>query len=428
MGEGEKVRQFAGSTLREIFLEEGADDVGFVEIGRGGLASELEDISRVFPETKTVVSVARVINRDAVQSKAVNIADEEFHRACDDLANKSRKALRRLNSLGIRGVCTTYAFPSDLNRWPGKIWDISHKLVAVEAGLGHMGLNRLVIHPRYGNFLALTTMLIDVEIDSYGKPLEDNPCIKCQLCVAVCPVGAISRDGELTFMACFTHSYRETLSGFQDWVEQMVSSDDVRSYRSQFRDSETVSMWQSLTFGYSYKCSYCMAVCPAGRDVIVNYLPDKKAYFERTVNPLIQKKEPVYLLAGTRAEVAVKKNPTKEARYVRTPIRPTSIASFLMGVTLAFNPEKAQRVNMNIQFNFTGKEEVSATVIIGMGKINVYQGTEGKADLVVYADSEVWIKFLNKEVSLLKAIFSRNLRVRGNPLLMKKFQDCLLLS
>lgn len=63
-----------------------------------------------------------------------------------------------------------------------------------------------------------------------------------------------------------------------------------------------------------------------------------------------------------------------------------------------------------------------------MGKINVYQGAEGKADLTVYADSEVWIKFLNKEVSLLKAIFSRKLRVSGNPLLMKKFQDCILLS
>ncbi|MEK6672121.1 MAG: SCP2 sterol-binding domain-containing protein [Nitrospirota bacterium] len=423
----QKTVQFAANTLRAILMEEGADDAGFVEIGRKALAPEVEDIKRVFPQTRTIVSIAKKVNQASVQSQAVNVADEEFRRTCDDLSGVCRKTLRRLNGLGVRGVCLSYAFPADMNRWPGKIWDISHKTVAVEAGVGQMGLNRLVIHPRYGNFLVITTLLLDAELDSYSQPLKDNPCIKCRLCAAVCPVNAISQDGQFEFMACFTHSYRETLSGFQDWVERMVSATDVRTYRAWFRDSETVSMWQSLTFGYSYKCSYCMAVCPAGSDVIVDYLPDKKAYFEITVNPLIQKKEPVYLLAGTRAEVAVKKNPSKEARYVRTPIRPTSIAGFLMGVTLAFNPEKAQGVNMNIQFNFTGKEDVSATVVIGMGKINVSQGAEGKADLVVYADSEVWIKFLNKEVSLLKAIFSRKLRVRGNPLFMKKFQDCLLL-
>lgn len=424
----QKTVQFAANTLRAILMEEGADDAGFVEIGRKALAPEVEDIKRVFPQTRTIVSIAKKVNQASIQSQAVNVADEEFRRTCDDISGVGRRALRRLNSLGVKGICLSYAFPADMNRWPGKIWDISHKTVAVEAGLGHMGLNRLVIHPRYGNFLVITTMLLDAELDSYSQPLVDNPCIKCRLCSTVCPVNAISHDGQFEFMACFTHSYRETLSGFHDWVERMVSAEDVREYRSQFRDSETVSMWQSLTFGYSYKCSYCMAVCPAGSDVIVDYMPDKKAYFERTVDPLIQKKEPVYLLAGTRAEVAVKKNPSKEARYVRTPIRPTSIAGFLMGVRLAFNPEKAKGVHMTIRFMFTGKEEVAATVTIDGENIDVRRGTQGKADLVVYADSEAWIKFLNKEMSLLKAIFSRKLKVKGNPLLMKKFQDCIILS
>lgn len=426
--QGDNMKNFTADALKNILLEEGADDAGFVEADRKSLSSEIEDIRRVFPETKTVVSVAKFLNREAVRSLAVNIADEEFHRACDDLSSASRRALRRFNSLGIKGVCTTYAFPSDLNRWPGKIWDISHKLVAVQAGLGHMGLNRLVIHPIYGNFIAITTILIDKELDHYNRPLEDNPCINCRLCVSVCPVGAISKEGEINFMACFTHSYRDTLSGFQNWVESFVSSGSVKSYRSQFRDSETVSMWQSLTFGYSYKCSYCMAVCPAGRDVLEGYLPIKKEYFEKIASPLINKKEPVYVIAGTNAEKVVKKNPNKEPRYVSTPIRPTNITNFLMGVNLAFNPEKAKGVNMTLHFIFTGKEEVRATVVIRDERVSISQGIEGKADLTVCADSEAWIKFLNKEISLLKAISSRKLKVRGNPLLMKKFQDCLILA
>jgi hypothetical protein len=38
-----------------------------------------------------------------------------------------------------------------MDSYPGKIWDVSHKIMAVEAGLGHMGANRLVLDPKYGS-------------------------------------------------------------------------------------------------------------------------------------------------------------------------------------------------------------------------------------------------------------------------------------
>jgi epoxyqueuosine reductase QueG len=421
------VSQLSADLLKSICLESGADDAGFVEIGREALASELKDILRVYPRTRTVVSIVKLLNRESVQSAAVNIANEEFHRACDDLPGIARKILLRLNALGIRGLYIPYAFPSDMNRWTGKIWDISHKLVAVEAGLGRMGLHRLVIHPRHGNFMVLTTLLIDAELDHYRRPVSDNPCIQCNLCAAVCPVGAIHKDRQFDFLACFTHSYRETLAGFQDWVEKIVSSRDIKTYRARFRDSETLSVWQALTYGHSYKCSYCLAVCPAGNDLSDNYSSRKKAYFDETVAPLIHRREPVYVIEGTRAEVAVRKNPDKEVRLARTPLRPTSIANFLMGVRLAFNPEKAKGVRMTLHFFFTGKEEIIATVVIDGESVAVNEGAVGRPDLVVSADSESWIKFLNEELSLFKAIVSRKLRIRGNPLLMKRFQNCLIL-
>ena len=42
----------------------------------------------------------------------------------------------------------------------------------------------------------------------------------------ICPVGAVRKDGEFGFMACYTHNYRERLGGFQNWVEQIVASED----------------------------------------------------------------------------------------------------------------------------------------------------------------------------------------------------------
>jgi epoxyqueuosine reductase QueG len=37
-------------------------------------------------------------------------------------------------------------FPMEMSNFPGKVWVVSHKPVAVAAGLGQMGLHRNVIH------------------------------------------------------------------------------------------------------------------------------------------------------------------------------------------------------------------------------------------------------------------------------------------
>jgi hypothetical protein len=86
------------------------------------------------------------------------------------------------------------------------------------------------------------------------------------LCVAACPVGAIGGDGAFNFSSCYTHNYREFMGGFAG-VENIADSCDGKDYRQRVKDSESVSMWQSLGFGPNYKAAYCMAVFPAGEDV-----------------------------------------------------------------------------------------------------------------------------------------------------------------
>ena len=123
-------------------------------------------------------------------------------------------------------------FPMEMDRFPGgKIWVVSHKPVAVAAGLGHMGIHRNVIHPRFGNFILLGTVLIGAEATAYDQPIAYNPCLECKLCVAACPVGAISPNGDFNFSACYTHNYREFMGGFTDWVEQIADSKNALDYR-----------------------------------------------------------------------------------------------------------------------------------------------------------------------------------------------------
>jgi epoxyqueuosine reductase QueG len=195
--------------------------------------------------------------------------------------------------------------------------------MAVEAGLGHMGMNRLVLHPKYGSCIQLESILINGVLGEYDRPLEENPCIDCNLCAAVCPTGAITKGQPFDFMACSTHTYRDNMVGFLNWAESMVTSQNMEEYRSHFDDRETALMWQSLMFRMSYRCSYCMAVCPAGEEVKQDYLKNKKDHVERILKPLRDRAERVYVMAGSKAEARVKHNPNKEARIVpgigRTP-------------------------------------------------------------------------------------------------------------
>lgn len=315
-GVGNKGHAVSRDMLKRICLASGADDAGFVEIERKELEGEREGILRVYPAAASVISLVRAMNRENIQSAARTPANDELNSVGDEFSRICRDILRRLNEEGIRGVVVTKAFPMDMIRWPGKIWDVGHKTIAVQAGLGHMGINRLVIHPKHGNFIQLNSILINAEVDQYDRPLARKDCIKCGLCVKVCPVGAIGKDKPFDFLACSTHSYRYNMVGFQEWVDAIISSPDMETYRGRFEDRETAAMWQSLMFRID-RCGYCMAVCPAGDNVKDDYLSDKEAYCREILKPLMDRPEPVYVSRGSGAEEAARRNPHKETRFVK---------------------------------------------------------------------------------------------------------------
>ncbi len=314
---GRENRIYSASAIRGICLDAGADDVGFVDLDRDALQNERKGILDVYSHACSIISIVVANNRENIQSSARYVANEEFHHTSDRTSRISREILRRLNQLGIRGVVANHGWPMAMDRYPGKIWDVSHKIMAVEAGLGHMGLNRLVLHPKYGSCISLESILINGQIDQYDHPLGENPCLKCNLCVAVCPTWATSKDQPFDFMACLTHTYRDNYIGFNNLVEAIVSSKDMEEYRSHFDDRETGLMWQSLMFRMSYRCSYCMAVCPAGEEVKPFYLENKKEQVKSIVKPLKDRQERVYVLAGSKAEARARQNPNKEVRVVK---------------------------------------------------------------------------------------------------------------
>ncbi len=412
--------------LRGICLTSGADDLGFVELSRKALLNEREGMLNLLPGAKSIIAIACRINRDNIRTPAHSITDTEFQVSVNNIKSVGHRVVRELSAHGVRAVGISGLFPMEMDRWPGKLWDLSLKPLAVEAGLGRMGHHRMVIHPEFGAFMYLSAIIIDREVTAYDRPIEYNPCIKCRICAATCPTGAIAPDGHFNFVSCLTHNYREKLSGFSDWIETIAGSRNSWDYRKKISDSETVSMWQSLVTGGNTKCDQCMAVCPAGDDVIGPYLKNKETFIKEIVKPLQMKKEKVYVVAGSDAAAYVSRRfPNKKARVVSEGmLRPTTINGFLGTLPLIFQRGRSQGIDAAYHFTFTGDENVKATVIIRDKKITVAEGHTVDPDLRVMADSKTWLKFLAGEKNILWALITRKIRVKGRLKLLKDFGRC----
>ncbi|MGF1579693.1 MAG: SCP2 sterol-binding domain-containing protein [Gemmataceae bacterium] len=411
--------------LRQLVLDAGADDVGFVEIGRPAVDDQRDDILKAFPQAKTLISFVVRMNREPIRSPARSVANLEFHHSGDHVNEIGRKVVRVLEDRGIKTLNPAMGFPMEMDKFPGKIWVVSHKPVAVAAGLGMMGIHRNVIHRKFGNFILLGTILVESEVTKYDQPIDYNPCLECKLCVAVCPVGAISSDGDFNFSACYTHNYKEFMGGFTDWAEEVADSKNRYEYRKKVTDAESASMWQSLSYGANYKAAYCLSVCPAGEDVIGPFLSDKKTHLNENVKPLQAKEETIYVLKNSDAENHVAKRfPNKRTKHVGNSLRPSSILGFLRGVPLVFQPGKSDGLSATYHFTFTGGEECQATIMIRDKKISVKEGHVGQPDLQVTADAETWIGFLRKERNIVWALLRRKVRLKGPISLLLKFGMC----
>ncbi len=411
--------------LRQACLDAGADDVGFVEITRPAIADQRADIEEALPGARTLVSFVVRMNPDDIRSPFRSLANTEFHHGGDHSNEVARRIVERLRERGARAVNPAMGFPMEMDRFPGKIWVVSHKPVAQAAGLGTMGIHRNVIHPRLGNFILLGTVITDAEVTESSQPIDFNPCLSCKLCVAACPVGAIKPDGAFDFGACYTHNYREFMSGFTDFTEQLVEARSVRDKRRRIKDEESASMWQSLSYGANYKAAYCMAVCPAGEEVIEPFLADRKAFVGDVVRPLQRKEEPVYVVADSDAEDHVRKRfPHKTVRVVRNALRPTSAVGFLRALPLVFQAGKAEGLQARYHFTFTGSDPCEGTVVIEDGRVVVEEGLVGEADLSIRADADVWLGFLAKERSMVWALLNRSIVVTGPLRLMRAFARC----
>lgn len=78
--------------------------------------------------------------------------------------------------------------------------DLCDRHLAYLAGLGFLGKNHMLIHPKFGSFIFIGYILTDCPLEA-DKPLEKS-CINCGECIRQCPSGTLL-SGD--FSKCISH-------------------------------------------------------------------------------------------------------------------------------------------------------------------------------------------------------------------------------
>jgi len=76
--------------------------------------------------------------------------------------------------------------------------------LAQRAGLGWIGKNTCLIHPKTGSYFLLAEILLGIELEP-DLPFSADHCGKCTCCITACPTGCILPDRTLDSRRCLSY-------------------------------------------------------------------------------------------------------------------------------------------------------------------------------------------------------------------------------
>lgn len=135
----------------------------------------------------------------------------------------------------------------------GAILERSH---AQQAGMGFIGKNTMLIHPRRGSYFFIGELLLTAEFDTYDESGKETMCGTCTRCLTACPTDAFPQPHVLDSRRCISYHTIEN----KGWLPRDLSA-----------------QFGNWIFG----CDICQEVCPFQRFAPMT---QEKAFFPVEVN------------------------------------------------------------------------------------------------------------------------------------------------
>jgi epoxyqueuosine reductase QueG len=139
---------------------------------------------------------------------------------------------------------------------------------AVEAGLGTLGLNRMLLTPEFGPRVMLSGVLSSVPVVT-GTRREQALCLgpSCGRCLAACP-GDVIRHWNRDWAACDRYRSPHGFAQLTELFGKIMEEPESEKQKSMLRSEDSFNIWQSILRGSGVVtgCRRCQDVCPVGAD------------------------------------------------------------------------------------------------------------------------------------------------------------------
>lgn len=220
---------------------------------------------RLWSECRSVIIVAKRMPVGTYRTQDMLVKRMTPHYVMNRLDQVTLDLAYALEDAGAHAVPVPQQV-TDTRLKRGTYGPISLRHAAVEAGLGTLGLNMMLVTPQYGPRIYLGGVLTDVALECDGPPREAY-CLgpKCGRCLLACPPDAVQHWG-LNKPACATCAQKEGAGSFMRFLHKLISAETREEKFEAAHSLETVDQWQSLRSGLGAyaACPRCFEVCPVG--------------------------------------------------------------------------------------------------------------------------------------------------------------------
>jgi len=223
--------------LKDFAHQCGADVVGVADLDHlQGLPTNPADLLHGYSRAVSVAIRLADGVIDAIEGRPTPLYQQHYLKVNALLDDIALQICRYLQERGAKALPIPASQVLNKEDWTSYL---SHKAVAVAAGVGWQGKSLLVVNADFGPRIRLVTILTDAPIKT-DSPIK-NRCGRCSYCSEACPVGAIKNVNTSSHYAD-----REEALHFQRCLERVLEN-------------------SQRAFIESPICGVCVKACPWGR-------------------------------------------------------------------------------------------------------------------------------------------------------------------